>query len=141
MKHQIKLAYIREKAVEDLDEEMDQLQNCQFIVVQIDAKAEKKPGISPVDYLVRPVLCDVGPLAVPRRDATVNLIFDFVFFVRVKRNVPLGKASLTLPILEQDKANHNCRLTGGRGELMLSESGLLDDSERRNIGELNSWTE
>jgi len=60
IEHQIQLTYVLEECVEDFNEEVDGLQVRKFIVVCIDAEAEEKPGITPVDDLVVAKLYKVG---------------------------------------------------------------------------------
>lgn len=74
-KDNIELANIAKERIEDLDEEVNRLEICQFVVVVVDADAEEKPRVPPVHYPVCATELDkIGLMfLISRRNEAVNL--------------------------------------------------------------------
>lgn len=74
VEHEVELADVAEKGVEDLDEKVDGLEVGELVVVGVDAGAEKETGVPAVDDLVVAELDKVGlVLLVSGGDEAVDL--------------------------------------------------------------------
>lgn len=72
------------------------LQIRQLVIVGVDADAEEKPRVAPVDNLQVPELNEVGlMLLISRGDQAVDLAFEFDFFFITVWCVPFRQAGFT----------------------------------------------
>jgi hypothetical protein len=79
IKHQIQLAYVPKETIQYLDKEMYSLKICQLVIIRVDAGAEEKPSVAPVDDLVVAELDEVGLVfLVAGSDEAVDLILPKV---------------------------------------------------------------
>ena len=82
-KHEIELAHILKVMVQDLHEQVDALQDEQFVITEINPKHKEQTGVSPRDKLVRFVLDERRTRRVPRRALPVNVLLNVrLFWVR-----------------------------------------------------------
>jgi hypothetical protein len=69
--------------VQDLHEQVDALQDEQFVITEINPKHKEQTGVSPRDKLVRFVLDEGRTRRVPRRALPVNVLLNVrLFWVR-----------------------------------------------------------
>lgn len=108
VKHEIQLADIAKEGVEDFDEQVYCFEMRQFVVLLVDADAEKKTGIATVDELVVAELDKVAlVLLIARRNQSVHLAAQAYLFIVLVGHIKLAETRLALSVLDQDEADHD----------------------------------
>ncbi|CEF88198.1 unnamed protein product [Fusarium graminearum] len=91
----VKLADVSEKGIEDLDEEVNGLEECEFVIVCVDAGAEEETGIATIDDLVVTELDKVGLVfLIAGRNEAVDFALELDLLLIAERGVPFGETSL-----------------------------------------------
>jgi hypothetical protein len=103
----VKLADVSEKGIEDLDEEVNSLEECELVIVCVDAGAEEETGVAAVDDLVVTELDKVGLVfLIAGRYEAVDFSLELDLLLIAERGVPFGETSLALSVLNEDKRKH-----------------------------------
>ena len=84
---------------------MDELEHRKLVVALINAKSEVQARVASVDDFVGSEFEEVGHLGVTRNYHAVRLGLNARSLIFIVGDVPPGKTSLTLSILEEDESN------------------------------------